>query len=127
MINHTSDQHPWFQAARAGAEGLAASATSTSGATPTTRLPGARASSSWTSRRPTGPGMRWPRQYYWHRFYSHQPDLNFDNPAGARGGVRHHAFLAGHGRRRACGSTPFPICSSATAPTTTTCRRRMRC
>ena len=21
-----------------------------------------------------------PQQYYWHRFYSHQPDLNFDNP-----------------------------------------------
>ena len=30
---------------------------------------------------PIGRGIRFPRQYYWHRFFSHQPDLNYDNPA----------------------------------------------
>ncbi len=29
---------------------------------------------------PTGPGRPQREQYYWHRFYSHQPDLNYDNP-----------------------------------------------
>jgi maltose alpha-D-glucosyltransferase/alpha-amylase len=78
VMNHTSDQHPWFQASR---------------------------------KDPTGPygdfyvwsdtDLRWPeariifvdtepsnwtfdpvrKQYFWHRFFSHQPDLNFDNPA----------------------------------------------
>jgi maltose alpha-D-glucosyltransferase / alpha-amylase len=78
VMNHTSDQHPWFQESR---------------------------------KDPTGPygdfyvwsdtDLRWPeariifvdtepsnwtfdpvrKQYFWHRFFSHQPDLNFDNPA----------------------------------------------
>ena len=43
-----------------------------------TRTP---ASSSSTPRRRTGPGTRCAEQYYWHRFFSHQPDLNFENPA----------------------------------------------
>ncbi len=43
----------------------------------TSRTP---ASSSRTSSRPTGPGTPSPSAYYWHRFYSHQPDLNYDNP-----------------------------------------------
>ena len=38
------------------------------------------ASSSPTRKNPTGPGTRPPRPIYWHRFFSHQPDLNFDNP-----------------------------------------------
>ena len=46
--------------------------------TPTnTRMPG---SSSRTWKRRTGPGIRWRRRYFWHRFFSHQPDLNYDNP-----------------------------------------------
>jgi maltose alpha-D-glucosyltransferase/alpha-amylase len=78
VINHTSDQHPWFQAARHAPPGsperdfyvwsdsdkLYADAriifTDTE-------------KSNWT----------WDpvaQQYYWHRFFSHQPDLNFDNP-----------------------------------------------
>ena len=56
-----------------------ARATSMSGATPT-RNTTARASSSSTPRSPTGPGIPRPGAYYWHRFFSHQPDLNFDNP-----------------------------------------------
>ena len=38
------------------------------------------ASSSPTPRNPTGPGIRVAKAYFWHRFFSHQPDLNFDNP-----------------------------------------------
>ena len=55
-------------------------AISMSGAT-ATRNTKTRASSLPTPRRRTGPGIPWPGQYYWHRFFSHQPDLNFDNPA----------------------------------------------
>ncbi len=40
----------------------------------------ARASSFSIPSARIGPGIRSPAQYYWHRFYSHQPDLNFDNP-----------------------------------------------
>ncbi len=79
VINHTSDQHPWFQAARL-APTARPSATSTSGPTPTSSTK-ASASSSPTPKNPTGPGTTPPRHYYWHRFFSHQPDLNFDNPA----------------------------------------------
>ena len=39
--------------------------------------------------------------YFWHRFYSHQPDLNFDNPRVLEGRAQRHALLAGHRRRRA--------------------------
>ena len=59
--------------------GLARSATGTCGRTPTTATR-TRGSSSPTPRRPTGPGTTRPAPYYWHRFFSHQPDLNFDNP-----------------------------------------------
>ena len=38
------------------------------------------ASSLRTRKRATGRGTRSLQQYYWHRFFSHQPDLNFDNP-----------------------------------------------
>jgi maltose alpha-D-glucosyltransferase/alpha-amylase len=78
VINHTSDQHPWFQAARHAPkdspernmyvwsdtdklyDGVRIIFTDTE-------------KSNWT----------WDevaQQYYWHRFFSHQPDLNFDNP-----------------------------------------------
>ena len=79
----------------AGAARQPPSATATCGATPTTSTP-TRASSSSTSRRRTGPGTRWRGQYYWHRFYCHQPDLNFDNPEVARRDAR---------RRSTSGST----------------------
>jgi maltose alpha-D-glucosyltransferase/alpha-amylase len=78
VINHTSDQHPWFQRARLAPkdspdrnmyvwsdtdklyDGVRIIFTDTE-------------KSNWT----------WDdtaHQYYWHRFFSHQPDLNFDNP-----------------------------------------------
>ena len=79
VINHTSDQHAWFQRARAGEARLARRATIMSGRTTTTPMP-ARGSSSSTPKSRTGPGTTRRSAYYWHRFYSHQPDLNFDNP-----------------------------------------------
>ena len=79
VINHTSDQHPWFQRARhAPAGSLERDFYVWS---PTDDLyKGVRIiftdteKSNWT----------WDEQagaYYWHRFFSHQPDLNYDNPA----------------------------------------------
>ena len=92
---------PVVPARAPGARRAAAGATSTSGATrpSATRT---RASSSRTSRRPTGRGTRSPAQYYWHRFYSHQPDLNFDNPE-VRSALMFSVvdFWLEHGRRRA--------------------------
>ena len=79
VINHTSDQHPWFKAARLAPPGSPAREMyvwSNSDAvykdariifTDTEK-------SNWT----------WDetaKAYYWHRFFSHQPDLNFDNSA----------------------------------------------
>ena len=78
VINHTSDQHPWFQAARRA-------------------LPGdpERDFYVWSDTDTKFAGTRiiftdtevsnwaWDplaRQYYWHRFFSHQPDLNHNNP-----------------------------------------------
>jgi maltose alpha-D-glucosyltransferase/alpha-amylase len=79
VINHTSDQHAWFQRARRRPKG-SPSATSTSGATTPEKYQGVRIifkdfePSNWTFDHVAG-------QYYWHRFFHHQPDLNFDNPA----------------------------------------------
>jgi len=78
VINHTSDQHPWFQAARRAPKGspernLYVWADDDKG------YPGVPIvfcdveASNWTYDAVAG-------QYYWHRFYAHQPDLNFDNP-----------------------------------------------
>jgi maltose alpha-D-glucosyltransferase/alpha-amylase len=79
VINHTSDQHPWFQKARAAKPGSKARdfyVWSDSDQ----KYDGTRIifldteKSNWTWDPVAG-------QYFWHRFYSHQPDLNFDNPA----------------------------------------------
>jgi maltose alpha-D-glucosyltransferase / alpha-amylase len=78
VLNHTSDQHPWFQEARSSRDNpkrdwYVWSETDT-------RYHGVRIifldteMSNWA----------WDpisKSYYWHRFFSHQPDLNFDNPA----------------------------------------------
>lgn len=77
VMNHTSDQHPWFQEARSSPdspkreyyvwtddpttyEGVRIIFTDTE-------------TSNWTYDAGAG-------QHYWHRFFSHQPDLNYDNP-----------------------------------------------
>jgi maltose alpha-D-glucosyltransferase/alpha-amylase len=78
VINHTSDQHPWFRTARLAPKGSPE-----------------REMYVWSDTDKLYDGVRiiftdteksnwtWDevaQQYYWHRFFSHQPDLNFDNP-----------------------------------------------
>jgi len=78
IINHTSDQHPWFQRARRAPKGSNERDFYVWSETPE-KYPDARIifedfeTSNWG----------WDsvaKEYYWHRFYSHQPDLNYDNP-----------------------------------------------
>jgi maltose alpha-D-glucosyltransferase / alpha-amylase len=82
VLNHTSDQHPWFQRARRAPPGSIDRDFYVWSDTPE-RYQDARIifkdfeSSNWA----------WDGEaqaYYWHRFYSHQPDLNYDNPAVRR-------------------------------------------
>jgi len=82
VVNHTSDQHPWFQRARRAAPGSKE-----------------RDFYVWSDNQEPYKEARiifkdfetsnwaWDpiaKAYYWHRFYSHQPDLNFANPAVKR-------------------------------------------
>jgi len=78
VINHTSDQHPWFQAARHAPPG-SPERDYYVWSDSDQKYQGARIiftdteKSNWT----------WDpvaQAYFWHRFFSHQPDLNFDNP-----------------------------------------------
>jgi len=79
VVNHTSDQHPWFQRARRA-------------------KPGSKWrdfyvwSDTWNKYKDTriifkdAEASNWTwdplaKAYYWHRFFSHQPDLNYDNPS----------------------------------------------
>ncbi|HEY8655474.1 MAG TPA: maltose alpha-D-glucosyltransferase [Candidatus Limnocylindria bacterium] len=79
VANHTSDQHPWFQRARHAPPGSSERDYYVWSDTPD-RYAEARIifkdfeASNW-SLDPVA------NAYYWHRFYAHQPDLNFDNPA----------------------------------------------
>ena len=79
VINHTSDQHPWFQRARKAPPGSPERDFYVWTDNPN-KYKEARIifkdfeRSNWTYD-PVADA------YYWHRFYSHQPDLNFDNPA----------------------------------------------
>ncbi len=79
VLNHTSSEHPWFQAARRAPAGSPEREMYVWSDTPA-RYEDTRIifkdyeTSNWA----------WDpiaKAYYWHRFYSHQPDLNFDNPA----------------------------------------------
>ena len=78
VLNHTSDQHPWFKEARSSRDSPK------------------RDYYVWSDTDDRYRGVRiifrdtemsnwaWDpvsKAYYWHRFFSHQPDLNFDNPA----------------------------------------------
>jgi maltose alpha-D-glucosyltransferase / alpha-amylase len=78
VVNHTSDQHPWFQAARRAPAGSSKRDFYVWSET-NRKYGGTRIiftdteTSNWT----------WDpvaNAYFWHRFFSHQPDLNFDNP-----------------------------------------------
>ncbi len=77
VLNHTSDEHPWFRAARANPKSIFRNYYVWSDSS--LDFQDARIifvdteESNWA----------WDdtsRQYYWHRFYSSQPDLNYDNP-----------------------------------------------
>jgi maltose alpha-D-glucosyltransferase/alpha-amylase len=78
VINHTSDQHPWFQRARKSPKGSPKRDYYVWTDDPR-QFKDARIifqdfeASNWTWD-PTA------QQYYWHRFFHHQPDLNYDNP-----------------------------------------------
>ncbi len=78
VMNHTSDQHPWFQASRSDPTGPYGDFYVWSDTDD--RYEDARIifvdteTSNWTF-----DPVR--RQFFWHRFFSHQPDLNFENPA----------------------------------------------
>ncbi|MEU8056888.1 maltose alpha-D-glucosyltransferase [Microbispora bryophytorum] len=78
VMNHTSDQHPWFQASRHDPEGPYGDFYVWSDTDE--QYKDARIifidteASNWTYDPVRG-------QYYWHRFFHHQPDLNFENPA----------------------------------------------
>ena len=78
VLNHTSDQHPWFQRARRARPGSRWRQYYVWSDTPD-RYQDARIifkdfeASNWTWDPVAG-------AYYWHRFYSHQPDLNYDHP-----------------------------------------------
>jgi len=78
VLNHTSDQHPWFQRSRRAPPGSRRRDSYVWSDSPD-KYREARIifkdfeSSNWT----------WDplaKAYYWHRFYQHQPDLNYDNP-----------------------------------------------
>lgn len=78
ILNHTSDQHPWFQRARYAKPGSRQREFYVWSDTPD-KYKDARIifkdfqTSNWT----------WDpvaKAYYWHRFYAHQPDLNYDHP-----------------------------------------------
>jgi len=85
VVNHTSDQHPWFVESRSSRSNprrdwYVWSETDK-------RYPDARViftdteTSNWAWDHAT-------QAYYWHRFFSHQPDLNFDNPQVTRAVMR---------------------------------------
>ncbi|HKN89396.1 MAG TPA: alpha-amylase family glycosyl hydrolase, partial [Acidimicrobiia bacterium] len=76
VVNHTSDQHPWFQESRQSRDNPRADWyvwSDTDQGYADARIiftDTERSNWAWDSNR---------QQYYWHRFFSHQPDLNYDN------------------------------------------------
>ena len=77
VVNHTSDHHPWFQEARSSPESPKRNWYVWSDTDQ--KYQGARIIFTDTERS----NWTWDpvaKQYYWHRFFSHQPDLNYDNP-----------------------------------------------
>jgi maltose alpha-D-glucosyltransferase / alpha-amylase len=95
VINHTSDAHPWFQAARRAPAGSAKRDYYVWSDTPD-RYAGTRVifsdteTSNWT-------WDKVAKAYSWHRFFSHQPDLNFDNPHVLRAVIRIMEFWLAYG------------------------------
>ncbi|MEI9805799.1 MAG: alpha-amylase family glycosyl hydrolase [Pseudolabrys sp.] len=125
VVNHTSDQHDWFKRAKRSPKGSSARDWYVWSDTDQ-KYQGTRIiftdteKSNWT----------WDAEanaFYWHRFFSHQPDLNFDNPRVVSAVLQVHEALARRRRRRFPVSTPCPTSANARAPTTRICRKRMWC
>lgn len=122
VINHTSDQHPWFQRARHAPPDSPERNFYVWSDTPD-RYSDARIIFTDTERS----NWTWDsvaNAYYWHRFFSHQPDLNFDNPQVQTAvlgllefwfdlGVDGYALML------------CPTCMSVKGRTARTCRKRM--
>lgn len=78
VLNHTSDQHPWFRAARANRDSIFRDYYVWSDSSMAFRdariifVDTEESNWAWDQK---------SEQYYWHRFYASQPDLNYDNPA----------------------------------------------
>jgi maltose alpha-D-glucosyltransferase/alpha-amylase len=95
VINHTSDQHPWFQAARTAPAGSRERNFYVWSET-NQKYQGVpiifsdTEKSNWTWDDTAG-------AYYWHRFFHHQPDLNFDNPEVIEAVVRVMRFWLDRG------------------------------
>ncbi len=95
VINHTSDQHPWFQAARRAPAGSSKRNyyvwSDTNRKFPETRIIfNDSEKSNWI----------WDEEahaYYWHRFFSHQPDLNYNNPQVVKAVIRLMRFWLDQG------------------------------
>jgi len=86
VINHTSDQHPWFQAARRAPAGSKKRDfylwSDTDKRFPETRViftDTEKSNWAWDET---------AKAYYWHRFFSHQPDLNHNNPSVVKAVIR---------------------------------------
>ena len=107
VMNHTSDAHPWFQASRTDPEGPFGDFYVWSDTDD--RFPEARVifvdteHSNWTYDTVRG-------QYYWHRFFAHQPDLNYENPRVQDAMLEVPAVLArSRDRRVPAGRRPLPV------------------
>ena len=119
VVNHTSDQHPWFVESRQ--DGTGAKRDWYVWSEDDQRYRDARIIFTDTE----GSNWAWDNQrraYYWHRFFSHQPDLNWDNPQVFRAIQRVMRFFSTWGSTGS-GSTRCRTSSNARRPTARTCRR----
>ena len=121
VMNHTSLDHPWFQESRSSPDSPKRNWYVWSETAD--RYRDARIifldteTSNWT----------WDDQagaYYWHRFFSHQPDLNYDEPAGPARRCSTSCASGSTSASTASASTPSPTSTSARAPTARTSPRR---
>ncbi|HEY7463805.1 MAG TPA: maltose alpha-D-glucosyltransferase, partial [Candidatus Limnocylindria bacterium] len=81
VVNHTSDLHPWFEESRASRDSAKRDwyvwSDDPEGYAEARIIFTDTETSNWA-------WDQHSQQYYWHRFFSHQPDLNYDNPAVVR-------------------------------------------
>jgi len=122
VLNHPSDRHPWFQRSRRAPAGSVWLNFYVWSDTPD-KYRDARTifqdfeSSNWSSD-PVA------KAYYWHRFYSHQPDLNYESPEVRAAVVKAMEFWLDIGWTPS-GWMRCHICTNAKAPTTRICPRHM--